>query len=81
MTTPSPQRLRTNVARIQAMSFAWMFMLIMPVVVPFLEGHGLSMGEIFRLQAIFAISIVVLEVPSGYVSDLVGSYLYALTLD
>lgn len=72
MTSADVQRLRANVPRIQAMSFAWMFMLIMPVVVPFLEEHGLSMGEIFRLQAIFAISIVVLEVPSGYVSDLLG---------
>lgn len=72
MTPADAQRLRANVPRIQAMSFAWMFMLIMPVVVPFLEGHGLSMGEVFRLQAIFAISIVLLEVPSGYASDLLG---------
>jgi MFS family permease len=69
---PSPERLRANVARIQAMSFAWMFMLIMPVIVPFLKGRGLSMEEIMRLQAIFAISVVVLEVPSGYVSDMLG---------
>ena len=60
MSPADAQRLRANVPRIQAMSFAWMFMLIMPVVVPFLEEHGLSMGEIFRLQALFAISIVVL---------------------
>ena len=72
MSAASPQRLRANVTRIQAMSFAWMFMLIMPVVVPFLEGHGMSVGDVFRLQAIFAISIVVLEVPSGYVSDILG---------
>ena len=70
--TPSPERLRGNVTRIQALNFAWMFMLIMPVVVPFLEGHGLSMGQVLQLQAIFAVSIVVLEVPSGYVSDLLG---------
>lgn len=71
-TSPSPARLRANVGRIQAMSFAWMFLLIMPVVVPFLQGHGLTLGEVYRLQAIFALSIVVLEVPSGYASDLLG---------
>lgn len=70
--TPSPKRLRANVARIQAMSFAWMFMLLMPVIVPYFNSHGLSMEQVYQLQAIFAVSIVVFEVPSGYVSDLLG---------
>ena len=52
------------------MNFTWMFMLIMPVIVPFFRAHGLSMADVYRLQTIFAVAIVVLEVPSGYVSDL-----------
>lgn len=64
--------LRRNVSRIQVMGFFWMFLLIMPVVVPFLESHRLSMREILTLQSLFAILIVMLEVPSGYVSDLIG---------
>ena len=69
---PSDERLRGNVVRIQAMSFSWMFILIMPVIVPYLERYGLEMGDVFRLQAIFAITVVVLEVPSGYLADLIG---------
>lgn len=69
---PSADRLRANVSRLQVMSFAWMFMLIMPVVVPILGTHGLGMSEVYELQAIFALAVVVLEVPSGYVSDLLG---------
>lgn len=69
---PTADRLRANVSRLQVMSFTWMFMLIMPVVVPILGGHGLGMSAVYELQAIFALSVVVLEVPSGYVSDLLG---------
>ncbi len=50
----------------------WMFLLIMPVVVPFLSEHGLEMEQIFILQSIFALCIVSLEVPSGYLADLFG---------
>ena len=69
---PSPARLRANVTRIQALSFTWMFMLVMPVIVPYLASHDLGMDRVFQLQAIFAITIVLLEVPSGYISDLLG---------
>ncbi|MCP3920580.1 MAG: MFS transporter [bacterium] len=65
-------QLRGNVRRIQVMNFTWMFLVIMPVIVPYLRDHGLSMEEIYRLQTIFALTIVVLEVPSGYVADLLG---------
>lgn len=66
------QELRANIPKILGINGAWMFLVLMPVVVPFFSSHGLSMQEIFQLQAIFAISIVILEVPSGYVSDLLG---------
>jgi len=69
---PTAERLRANVRRIQAMSFTWMFMLVMPVIVPYFGLHDLGMDRVFQLQAVFAITIVLLEVPSGYVSDLLG---------
>ena len=54
------------------MNFTWMFMVIMPVVVPFFGELGLTPGEVFEVQAIFGLAIVLLEVPTGYVADLVG---------
>ena len=48
------------------------FLLAMPVIVPFFESNGLSMKNIMQLQAIFAASVVVLEIPSGYIGDLLG---------
>ncbi len=70
--TQTIKRLRANVPRIQALGFAWMFMVFMPVIVPYLSAHGLGMSGVLRLQAIFAIAVVILEVPSGYASDLLG---------
>lgn len=64
--------LHRNVRIIYALAFFHMFMLIVPVIVPFFESKGLSLGEIFYLQAIYATCIVVLEAPSGYLADRMG---------
>lgn len=47
-------------------------MLIMPIVVLFYQDEGLTMGDVMALQAIFSVVIVVLEVPSGWVADVLG---------
>lgn len=68
----NPDRLRRNVSVIRLLNFTWMFILLMPVIVPFFGELGLSLGEVYQVQAIFSLSIVVLEIPLGYVSDMVG---------
>ena len=52
-------------------AFRW-FMLIMPVVVLFFQENGLSMFQVFLLQAVFSVVIVISEVPSGYMADIIG---------
>jgi len=47
-------------------------MVIVPVIVPFFMSKGLSLAEIFYLQAVFATTIVLLEAPSGYFADIFG---------
>lgn len=42
----------------------------MPVIVPIFKAKGLSMEQIFQLQAIFSIVVAFGEIPSGYISDL-----------
>jgi MFS family permease len=54
------------------MSGLWMFLLVMPVMVPFIQAHDLTMVEVFELQTIYALAMVTFEVPSGYIADLVG---------
>ncbi len=67
-----PEKLQRNITAIYALAFFQSFMVIVPVIVPFFVDKGLSLAEIFYLQAIFATTIVLLEAPSGYFADLFG---------
>jgi len=64
--------LKKNPKRIYALGFAWMFLIPMAIMVPFFKSRGLSMEQVFQLQAFFSASVLILEVPSGYISDLLG---------
>lgn len=48
------------------------FMLVMPILVLFYNENHLSMKDVLVLQGIYSISIVALEIPSGYMADLWG---------
>ncbi len=47
-------------------------MLVVPVYVPLLQGQGLSMSQVLQTQALFALTIALCEVPSGYLADVWG---------
>ena len=51
-------------------SFFSMFLIIVPVLVPYWTSLGLSMGEILEIQAIFGVSVAIFEYPTGYIADL-----------
>lgn len=71
-TAQTERLLRRNLLLIIGVSFFHVFSLIMPVIVPIFESRGLGLGEILLLQAIFGFAVASLEVPSGYLSDLIG---------
>ncbi|MEZ4741062.1 MAG: MFS transporter [Bdellovibrionota bacterium] len=61
-----------NTKKLYFFSFFWMFLVIIPVIVPYFLKLGLSMSQVFQLQAIFGLGIVTLEVPTGYLCDMWG---------
>ncbi len=65
-------KLHRNITVIYGLAFFHCFMVIVPVIVPFFMSKGLSLAEIFYLQAVFATTIVLLEAPSGYFADIFG---------
>ncbi len=65
-------RLRSNIQKVYWLNGSFSFMVLMPIIVPFFQSRGLDMKNIYELQAIFAGFVLLLEVPSGYFSDLVG---------
>lgn len=71
-------KLQRNINIVYALAFFHMFMLIVPVLVPFFQSKGLSLSEVFYLQALYAGAIVILEAPSGYFADVMGRRLALL---
>lgn len=47
-------------------------MLIMPIVALYYSANGLAASDIYLLQAIYSLSVAVLEIPSGYMADIIG---------
>ncbi|HAG91268.1 MAG TPA: hypothetical protein DCL41_05320, partial [Bdellovibrionales bacterium] len=66
------KRLSRNIPLIYTLNAFWALMVILPVVVPFFQSRGLTMAQVFQLQSVFAFSLLVLEVPSGYFADVFG---------
>ncbi len=64
--------LQNNIRVIYVMGFFHAFMVVVPVFVPLLQGYGLSMSQVLQTQALFALTIAICEVPSGYIADLWG---------
>ena len=64
--------LKSNITNLYLIKIAKWFMLFMPFMIPFYQDNGLSLSEISVLKAIYSVSIVVLEIPSGYLADVLG---------
>jgi MFS family permease len=63
---------RSNVLRLNVIKFSKWFSLVMPVIVPFYQSNGLSVTEIMLLKSVYSVVIVALEIPSGYLADVLG---------
>jgi MFS family permease len=64
--------LRKNISKVFVFNSSWMFLIVLPVMVPYLRSIGLSMQEVFELQSIFSFFVLIFELPSGYIADLIG---------
>lgn len=64
--------MRTQLNLLLAIKALQGFLLVMPIIVIYWQDLGLSLTEIFWLQVVFSVMIVVSEVPSGYLADRFG---------
>lgn len=64
--------LQANIIRLYLIKIAKWFMLFMPIVVLFYQENGLEMQDVFVLKAVYSVAIVMLEIPSGYLADVLG---------
>src|SRR5512138_937442 len=64
---------RTNITKLYAFSFLQMTLFPMAIITLFWKDRiGLSLTQILLLQGILSIVMVVMEYPSGYISDRIG---------
>ncbi len=54
------------------MKFLGEFLPIAPVLILYYTANGLNSTQIFTIQAIFHVGVLLLEVPSGYLADVIG---------
>jgi MFS family permease len=64
--------LSKNIPKIYAFNFFRMFLIVIPIIVPFFQSLGLSMEQVFIVQALFGVSMALFEVPTAYLGDLWG---------
>jgi MFS family permease len=71
---------RSNITKLYAFSFLQMTLFPMAIITLFWKDRiGLSLTQILLLQGILSVVMVVMEYPSGYISDRIG-YRVSLTL-
>ncbi len=70
--TTLPPHIRGNLFKLNVIKFSKWFSVIMPIIVPFYQDNGLSITSIMTLKSVYAITIIALELPSGYFSDVLG---------
>lgn len=71
--TPIMKNTYSNIRKLYAFSFLQMMLFPMAIITLFWKDHiGLSLTQILLLQGILSVVMVVMEYPSGYVSDRIG---------
>ncbi len=65
-------KLNRNIFKIYLYSVFEMMLFTVSILLPFFVSIGLKTSDVFIVQAIFAITVAVFEIPSGYIADLIG---------
>ena len=66
------QGLQGNLPKSMLLAFFQVFLVIIPIIVPYFQQHGLTMQQVFLTQAWFGAVVVLMEIPSGVLADRFG---------
>lgn len=64
--------IKSNLWKIYTYKFLSEFYLIVPILIPYYESNNLNSLQIFTIQASYALSLLIFEIPSGYLADVIG---------
>ena len=68
--------LKYNILKMYLLKGVTWFMVAMPIIVIFFQENDLSTTEIMILQAVYSLTIAILEIPSGFFADSYGRHLH-----
>jgi MFS family permease len=66
------QNLKSNILKMYLFRFFSSFWLIVPVLIPYYKSAGLAATQVYLVQSIFLAVVFLLEIPSGYLADVIG---------
>jgi hypothetical protein len=66
--------IRSNLWKIYVYKFLSDFYLIVPIIIPFYKSNQLSTTEIFIVQSVYCLGVLLLEIPSGYFPDVMDKF-------
>ncbi|PCJ49908.1 MAG: MFS transporter [Gammaproteobacteria bacterium] len=64
--------IESNIVKLYIVKLSKWFMLFMPIIWLFYAENGLSISDLLIIQSIYSITIATIEIPSGYVADVLG---------
>lgn len=67
-----PFSVKRNLLALYLIKVAKWMNLVMPIIVLFYKSNGMSMKEIFQLQAVYSVTLMFFEIPTGYFADKAG---------
>ncbi len=67
-----PFSLSRNLSALYLIKIAKWMNLVMPVFVLFYNSNGMEMQDIFILQSVYSVTLMILEIPTGYFADVAG---------
>lgn len=68
----SYSELKSNIYKLYIIKVSHWMLLVMPIILIFYNANHLSVRHIFIVQAIYSVTIVAFELPSGYLADVWG---------
>ncbi|MBK7174316.1 MAG: MFS transporter [Bacteroidales bacterium] len=69
---PMTFSLKRNLTSLYVIKIAKWMNLVMPIIVLFYNEAGLDMQDIFMLQSVYSLTLMTLEIPTGYFADIAG---------
>lgn len=64
--------IQSNIWKLYVIKASKWMMLFMPTIYLFFQDNGMDIQDIMVLQAIYSITVAIIEIPSGYVADVLG---------